>query len=128
MELFVIRNNKQREKLIEIIENYRLPFKGVLQDIFPNRSISANSYYWGVLLKILSEETGHTPEELHKHYKRILLLQYRPDKTGKWNLRVLSTTELNQEEFMEYCLKVRAQAMVDLRINLPLPNEVIINE
>jgi len=160
MELFAIRNNKQREELIETIKNYRLPFKTVLQDIYPHRSVKANAYYWVILTK-LSEELDHTPKELHDFFIEInykvkkniiqkikglfikskatpeefhmffrgtFLLQYRPDKTGKWSLRIVSTTELDQVEFMNYCLHIRGYSMVNWGINLPLPNEVIINE
>jgi len=174
MKLFAIRNNKQRDELVDIIKNYRLPFKGVLQDIYPDRSVDFNAYYWGVLLKILSDELDHTPkelsefffneiefrpktglvqtirklfgksvgisaeikpkvksptpEEIHAFFKGTFLLEYRPDKKGIWSLRVVSTTELDQVEYMNYCLRIRGYAQVHWGISLPLPNEVIVNE
>jgi hypothetical protein len=34
-----------------------------------NRSDLQNRYYWGVVLKYLSDETGHTKDELHEIFK-----------------------------------------------------------
>ena len=128
MELAAIRNNRQREALLEQLKGYRLPFKIVVQEIYPARSVDANAYYWGVITKMIAIETGHTAEELHEYYKRMFLVDYAPNKKNEWSLRVKSTTELDQREFMSYALKVRAQAMLDLGIDIPLPNEVIVNE
>lgn len=128
MELAAIRNNRQREELIDHLKSYRLPFKIAIQEIHPSRSVDANSYYWGVVIKMIADTTGHTPEEIHEYYKTLFLTDYAPNKINEWSLRVRSTTELDRAEFMNYALKVRAHAMVNTGIDIPLPNEVIVND
>lgn len=34
------------------------------------RTSQANRYYWGVILAILSEDTGYEPDELHEYFKK----------------------------------------------------------
>jgi len=129
MDFAVIRNNRQRERLIEMLKERRLPFRLAVQDLYPVRSIDFNAYYWGVVLKMISDFTGHTQEEVHDACKR--RYNFRHDfkyskKTGKWKLvsKVDSTTATFSREFMEYVMKVRADAEIELHVTIPLPNEV----
>lgn len=133
MDFAVIRSNRQREKLIEAIKERRLPFRVALQDLYPVRSIDFNAYYWGVVMKMISDETGHTQEEVHEACK--VRYNFRHDfkyfkKSGKWKLvsKVDSSTAMFSREFMEYVMRVRADAEIELHLTIPLPNEVFVPE
>ena len=128
MELAAIRNNKQREALLDHLKGYRLPFKIAIQEVHPNRSLDANAYYWGVVIKMIADAMGEVPARVHNEFKKMFLLEYAPDKNNKWSTRVRSTTELGDQEYMLYVLKVRTTAMIHLGIDIPLPNEVILND
>ena len=128
MDFAVIRNNRQRERLIEALGSRRLPFRIAIQDLYPVRSVDFNAYLWGVVYYYISLETGHTQEEVHDACKR--RYNFRHDfkyskKTGKWKLvsKVDSSTAMFSREFMEYVMRVRADAEIDLHITIPLPNE-----
>ena len=128
MDFAVIRNNRQRERLIEAIQERRLPFRVALQNLYPVRSVDFNAYLWGVVYYYISLETGHTQIEVHEACK--VRYNFRHDfkyskKTGKWKLvsKVDSSTAMFSKEFMEYVMRVRADAEIELHITIPLPNE-----
>jgi len=31
------------------------------------RSIEQNGYYWGIVINMIAEEMGHTPDEVHRY-------------------------------------------------------------
>lgn len=77
------------------------------------RSAEQNRYYWGVVVNMIGEETGHFPEEVHEHLKwRFLRIH------GKLET-VRSTTSLTTIEFVEYCEKCRIWANEFLKLNIP---------
>jgi len=84
-----------------------------------NRSNNQNAYYWGVCIKILSEELGYTDDEVHEAMKMLFLQD---------NLRKIptlrSTAALSTVEFEEYIEKIRQWAAQELSCIIPLPNEV----
>ena len=62
----------------------------------PGRTLSQNSYYHGLIIPIISDYTGHSPEEVHT----ILKDKYCPrffNAEGKEYPR--STTRMNTKEF-----------------------------
>lgn len=87
------------------------------------RSNQQNRYYWGVVLNIIANETGHSTEELHEIYKRMFL----PRKVIKYREREFpvpsSTTDCDISDFHEYIERVRAEA-AQSGIVIPNPNEV----
>lgn len=133
MDYFVIRNKQQLSKLIEGLQARRLPFKCVVDDIYPVRSVDFNDYLWGFIYTPIAEETGHTPEEVHEICKR--RFNFRHDfeynrERGRYELvvGVGSTTEMNTKEIWDYAMKIRAEAEIELHITLHLPNESFVNE
>ena len=57
------------------------------------RSLNQNQYYWGVILKLIADSTGHTPEEVHHFMKseflkiqgKLLTAEARPSSQRlKW--------------------------------------------
>lgn len=83
------------------------------------RSNAENAYYWGIVLKIISDHTGETVEDLHEHFRVRFLMQ------GEKFSRPKSTTGLSVGEFEEYLQKIRMFATTDLNCFIPLPNESI---
>lgn len=91
----------------------------VVERLYPHRSSQQNRYYRGVVLAILAEETGHTPEELHLAFRSMFL----SDQEGSLRLP-RSTAVLTTEEFSAYVEKIRNYASFDLATYIPAPNEV----
>ena len=91
------------------------------------RSNPQNKYYWGVVLKILSNETGYEPDELHLIFKDLFLKEYA--EINKEDKRIVipylkSTTELSTQEFEDYLTRIKRWAAIELNIYIPEPNEV----
>ena len=89
-----------------------------LEKDHPRRTSSENRYYWGVVLKLISESTGYTPEECHAIFKD-MFNSY--EKNGRRFSK--STTKLKTVEFENYLEKIRRFAATDLLIYIPNPNE-----
>lgn len=87
-----------------------------------NRSNHQNAYYWGVVLRILSEHTGHSSDELHEYCKS----KFNPkhiEINGQIELIGKTTQEMSTIEFEDYLEKVRIWAATELGVSIPLPNE-----
>lgn len=86
------------------------------------RSDNQNRYYWGVVLKIVSEFTGYTSDESHEAMK-MLFLKKHSEKGYPDTVR--STTSLNTSEMEEYLENIRRFAAEKLNgAYIPLPGEV----
>lgn len=71
-----------------------------------SRTNRQNSYYWGVLIKILSDEIGYYPEEMHDALKLLFLRKHEEGKPET----ARSTSHLNTEEFTHYVERCRQWA------------------
>ncbi len=85
------------------------------------RSNLQNSYYWWLVLPLLSESTWYTEEEIHELMKKQFLSK-RKKVLWKFINKAKSTTELSTEEFNEYIEKIRVFAS-KFSVYIPLPNE-----
>ncbi|HCJ67017.1 MAG TPA: hypothetical protein DHV62_06760 [Elusimicrobia bacterium] len=83
------------------------------------RSNEENRYYWGVVIKILSEHIGYTDEEIHEALK----LKFLKDESREIPI-LRSTASLTTVEFEEYLEKIRMWAAQELNCIIPEPNEV----
>lgn len=79
------------------------------------RSNNQNSYYWGVVLALIYDHTGHTPEELHEAFKMKFLKKYRSDGLEF----IQSTTDLTTAGMKEYIDNIKRFAAVELGIDIP---------
>jgi hypothetical protein len=84
------------------------------------RSTLQNRYYWGIIVELLSDYFGYTPEEMHEAIKYQFLL----DRTGKLP-RAKSTTELTTVEMENFLSKIRIWASSEYSLYIPDPNEII---
>jgi hypothetical protein len=92
------------------------------------RSNNQNNYYWGVVVKLLSETTGYTLQEMHEALKIKFLLKQNivtiNNETEVSLPTMKSTALMNTLEFEDYCKEIREWASADLNCFIPLPNEV----
>jgi hypothetical protein len=88
------------------------------------RSERQNRYYWGVVVQMLSEFTGHTPDEIHDHLKWRFLRVAADAANNRPLVTVRSTAALATAEFEKFLEDVRMWAGQALSVHIPLPNEV----
>ena len=71
------------------------------------RSMSQNRYYFGVVLAILSEWSGHEPEELHLHFREAILGSERRELPNGTTISYPASTRiLTVEQFSDYINKI----------------------
>ncbi len=88
-------------------------------------SPAQRGYYWGVIIKLISEHTGYEPDEVHDILKW-KFLKIVDEKTGLEIAR--STESLNTKERETYHEQCRRWAQVVLDVSIPLPNEVDVKD
>lgn len=92
------------------------------------RSLSQNAYYWGVVVSMVSEETGYTPEEVHEvlkekfNSKDLVLANYYGDVMEEVRIGA-STSELNKLDFCAYIERIQRWSAEFLHLSIPDPNE-----
>lgn len=91
------------------------------------RSTQQNRWYWGVIVEMLSEHTGFTPDEMHDVLKAKFLPKKLAVTDGNGEIKgefVIggTTTRLNKLEFGEFCEAVRRWAAEDLGLVIPDPD------
>ena len=92
------------------------------------RSLDANRWYWSQIVGLVSEHTGHTPEEVHQIYKakflpkRLAMANANGELCGEFTIGG-STTKLNRIEFSEYCDAIRTWCEVELGVIIPDPDK-----
>lgn len=86
------------------------------------RSYQQNRLMW-MWLDILSEETGHTPLDLHEILKVKFLGTETRTLGGEQFVIAKSTTTLNTKEFTDYLEKMRDLGNT-MEIRLPLPDDL----
>lgn len=84
------------------------------------RSLRANAYYWGVVIKILSDYFGYTPEEMHN----ALGLKFRVSFDVIDLPTVVGTSTMNSPEFWKYVEDVRTWAATEWGVEIPDPESV----
>jgi len=112
----------------EAFNNNLLTLKGEVEIIIrprkKSRTIKQNDYYWGVVIRMIADETGHSSEEIHElmksmFLKDILIIKNEVYFTNK------STTLLNTKQFSkDYVDRIKLWALDKLNINIPDPDEI----
>lgn len=91
------------------------------------RSVQANRYYWGVVVDLLSDHTGYTPDEIHEVLKAKFIPKKLAVSDGNGEIKgefVIggTTTEMNKLEFGEYITRIREWAAEELDVVIPDPD------
>jgi len=93
----------------------------------PPRSNPQNRYYFGVILPLISDHTGHTKDEIHECLKYLFLLDHVVIKEQPIPVP-RSTSSLDTSSMEQYLTEIREWASLELGIYLPLPNEAEVQE
>jgi hypothetical protein len=106
------------------VSNYLFGLKGTKLEVEivkqrSKRSTRQNAYMWYIVYKMISDFTGHTPDEVHGMMK-YKFLSVKGDMPY-----VKSTTQLNTTEMEEYLENIRRWAATALDLFIPDPNEEI---
>src|SRR5262252_1564389 len=100
------------------------PVSIVVERRHATRSVQANAYYWGVVVKALSDYTGSTPDEMHD----ILKMKFLPKDVciAAPNGEVIgefviggSTARLTTLEFYDYVEQIRGWSFEQLDVDIP---------
>ena len=103
---------RYEDKIVEVtIKEYK-----------PKRSNQLNQYYWGVVVKLISEYTGYTKEETHELLKQTFLKK-KILIDDEWYDTTDSTTKLNNKEMLEFIDEVKIWASQTLNVYIPDPHE-----
>ena len=132
-ESFVCKVNQLPDKIIKGINYYLEKALDKLVTVsvqiqIPTRTILQNKYYWGVIIKCLSEEIGYKPEVMHDYMKRLFLgfeLFDMPD--GETYEQLKSTKNLNTVKAEKYFREIRNWSETFLNCLIPLPNETLLD-
>jgi len=113
------QTEKAFKKIYEFVHAQEDWFVIDIQKAKKIRSLQQNKYYWGVVVKIVSQHTGYTNDEAHQELASMFL---KYENNGK--LFVRSTTKLNTAEFEKYTEECRQWAWSEMNLHIPLPNEI----
>jgi hypothetical protein len=122
-----IAKQDQKERLWKVLKKLKpVQYVFEIKQHREQRSISQNRYYFGVIVKILSQELGYFPDEIHELLKQ----KFRPKEvilkaTGESFKVGRSTTEDDTYDAEQYYEQIRIWALQELDILIPLPNEKI---
>lgn len=97
------------------------PVQVLIEPKKKQRSLSENGYYWGVVIQLLSDWSGYTPDEMHDALKEKFLLTF--DEEHKL-ARMKSSANLSSIEFENFMSRIRTWAS-EQGVFIPLPNEDI---
>ena len=84
------------------------------------RSLNQNAYYWGVVIELLANTTGYTPDEMHEVCRYQFLKSVNRDGLEY----VQSTATLSTVDFEHYLENIKQWAAM-LNIIIPDPNEAV---
>ena len=126
--LAYIKNGKVTYQNKELFDDHMLSYEGrtvviTVGEQRKRRSLNLNSYYWAVVVKLLSEETGYDKDEMHEVLKS-MFLRTRYQIKGVWVDGTKSTTKLSNKEMGEFIEEVKRFASTTLGVYVPDPNEV----
>lgn len=93
-----------------------------IKEYKPKRSNQLNQYYWGVVVKIISDYTGYTKEETHELLKQTFLKK-KVLIEDTWYDTTESTTKLNNKDMLEFIEQVKQWAAQTLYVYIPDPHE-----
>ena len=123
-----VKNGKATFQNRERFDNHMLDYEGkavviTVREQKNRRSLNLNSYYWAVVVKLLSEETGYNKDEMHEVLKS-MFLRTKYQIKGVWIHGTKSTTKLNNKDMQVYIEECKTFASTTLGVYIPDPNEV----
>src|SRR3990167_9319911 len=92
-----------------------------IEKVNENKTLQQLRYLWGIVYKIISEDTGFTPEEVSEVYKKKFLTYQKEHKKKIYNF-TKGLSELKKEEMAKFIDKVIRHATTDLGLIIPEPD------
>jgi hypothetical protein len=91
------------------------------------RSVAANRYYWGIVVKLIAQETGQDPQDIHDDLRDRFLrktVTYVDRRTGLIQERTFSrgSSGLTVSEFYEFVEHARLFAAEFFGMRIPDPD------
>lgn len=124
----IIRNRRQFDQQIaQFKEGAEVEIEVTIRRA--TRSQQANAFNWSVVVHVISEHTGYTPDEVHEFLK----MKFIPKKLAvcKGNGEIAgefvlggSTRKMNTLEFMDYVNDIKTWASQELDCFIPDPGDV----
>lgn len=131
MKYHLTVNNKGQipKAASEAIKNELLLFAGkrvtISIEVYKKkRSLEQNSYYWVVVVKLISNHTGYTEDEVHEFLKSEFIGIKKVKIGGREIERGKTTTDLTTTDFMGYVAEIQQWASEKLDLYLPDPSEL----
>lgn len=128
---YILRNDSIRDNALAEIQalNLTRPWVVDIQPYHPKRSVEQNAYFHAVPLKLITEHTGYSLEDM----KDYLLMEAFGDEMtevmGRNVIRPLKrTSDLTTKEFSWFIEWTAAWAMNTLGLLIPMPNEEITDQ
>lgn len=127
--LFILDRRRFNEAVADLDD--RWDYEVVVRRLHANRSQQANRFYWGVVVDILSEHTGFTPDEMHEWLKmrfipkKLAVCDDNGEIKGEFVLGG-STRKMSVKQFGEYVDDVRRWAADELGVVIPDPDGVVL--
>ena len=98
------------------------PYELEIRPLEETRRSRANRYYFGVVLKMMAEESGATVDDLHEQMKMRHNAKVVADLTTGEEVRIAqSTAKLTVQEFSDYLTLVMVDGAEYLGITFPEP-------
>jgi predicted house-cleaning noncanonical NTP pyrophosphatase (MazG superfamily) len=94
-----------------------------IKDYRDSKTLQQLRYLWGVVYKIVSDDTGFTQDEVSEIYKK-KYLSYHKEHNGKIYTLHKGLSELTIKEMAEYIDKVVMHAQSDLGLIIPEPQMI----
>ena len=86
------------------------------------RSVEQNKYYWLIIVWMLSDYLGNTPQEMHDILKYLHNHKEMTLPSGEVVREGETTTNLDTKEAEAYFERIRIWAQQELNFIIPLPN------
>lgn|SRR3990167_3438522 len=88
------------------------------------RSLAQNAFYWGVVVELIAEHTGYTPDEVHDLLKAMFIPKRLAVQNGNGEIKgeiVVggSTRAMNTIEFGEYMESIKRWAAETIDVVIP---------
>lgn len=122
---FILNNEPERASLLLYLQNAPLDksLKVTVETVKSRRTLSQNSLMWKWIHEAaaaLADDTGHTPEDIHEHFKRRFLSPRITEINGVTTERY-TTTELDITEMSAYMTQIYAFVVGEMGIYLTQP-------
>jgi hypothetical protein len=120
-----VRNRKQFEAQLRRMKDGAIQI--TVERVHATRSVQQGRWYWGVIVELLSDHTGFTPDEMHEVLKAKFLpkrLAVAGDNGVIVDEFVIggSSAKLDKLQFGEYCEAIRRWAAEELNVVIPDPD------